>query len=487
MSATGLALRTPSGRTVGSKSWPLAGGNPVQNAWTQGHSLTTLQQNNTFDLLYRRQPWVYICVNKLSRAIGRLPLKTYSMSAATGERQEERTIPLAKLMEKPWPLNRQYCMSEYIVATLAVYGNCTLVKFRGGNGQTPIELWPLPWPQVEVLVGVDTPIEGYRWTGRTGLRRVFLPEDVVHFKYYNPNPDQPYGVSPLEPLANTLALEDSAQRYGISSFGNAARPASFIKSERNLTRQQRRELREEIEQSYGGPENAFKVALLDNGLDWKPLAFSASEAQLVDMRRISREEVAAVYDIQPPMIGILDRATYSNISEQHWMFYMDTLAPICNLIEDTFQAQLIDVEPAWDGAFVEYYMDAVLKGHIEQRSQSYQRFLQSGVYTPNELREMENEEPIDDPAANAIYLPVNMNPVSPEIRKLSEEAQTQAEEAAQHMRIATERMVEGTAAEGALPPPIPGSNPNPPAPPPPKTRQERQIADLYARLDAAGL
>jgi HK97 family phage portal protein len=419
---------------------------------------------------------VYVCVNKLARAIARLPLKTYGLSLADGERTEERTIPLAKLLRKPWPGARQYNLIECAVSTLAIYGNATFVKFRGGNGQTPVELWELPWPQVDVIAGRDYPIESYRWTGTSGKQKVFMAEDVVHFKYYNPNPDEPYGVSPLEALATTLSLEDSAQRYGISSFGNAARPASFIQSSRNLTRQQRKELREEIEQSYGGPENAFKVALLDNGLDWKPLAFSASEAQLVDNRKLSREEVCAVYDIPPPMVGILDHATYSNIDQQHWMLYMDTLAPICRLIEDTMMAQLIDPEPAWDGAMVEFDMNAVLKGNIEQRSQAYQRFLQSGVYTPNQLRKFENEPPIEDPAADALYVPVNLEAVSPEMRKLQEqEAQQQQERADQQAQLAHEQHLELAAAGGT-------PKPSPAPPPPPKL--DRRVTLLEERVAA---
>src|SRR4029077_5674319 len=191
-----------------------------------------------------------------------------------------------------------------------IYGNATFVKFRGGNGQTPAEVWPLPWRQIEVIVGDDVPIEAYRWRGRSGLQKIFLPQDVLHFAWFNPDPNQPWGVSPLESLGTTLALENAGQRYAISSFGNAARPASFIQSQRNLSKTQRAELRTEIDQAYGGPENAFKVALLDNGLEWKPLGHSAREASLIDNRKLSREEVCAAYDIPPPMVGILDHATY---------------------------------------------------------------------------------------------------------------------------------------------------------------------------------
>jgi hypothetical protein len=164
---------------------------------------------------------------------------------------------------------------------------------------------------------------------------------------------------------------------------------------------------------------------------------------------------------------------------------MDTLAPICELIQQTLMAQLVDTEPAWDGNFVEADLDAVLKGNIEQRSQSYQRFLQSGVYTPNELRKFENEKPINDPAADAIYLPVNMEPVSPEMRKLVEkEAEQQAEENQlrfeQQQELAVAGAVNGNG-NGA-----PRPNPNPPAPKP-APKLERRLAEIEDRLTTGGL
>jgi HK97 family phage portal protein len=475
-----LVLRTTRGLNEAAKSWPLADQRPPFGysnvaGRSQGDVLEMLGgASATFELLYRRQVWVYVVVNKLARACARLPLKTYAKSDATGEREEEPTSAVAKLLRKPWPLARSFKFTESLVSNLGIYGNATFVKFRGGNGKTPAEIWPLPWRQLEVILGDDRPIEAYRWRGRTGRTKIFLPDDVLHFAWFNPNPDEPWGISPLESLATTLALENAGQRYAIASFGNAARPASFIQSQRNMSKNQRAELRLEIDEAYGGPENAFKVALLDNGLDWKPLGFSSSEAQLVDNRKLSREEVCAAYDIPPPMVGILDHATYSNIDQQHWMLYMDTLAPILGMAESVLMSQLIDPEPAWDGFFVEYEMDAVLRGNFEQRSQSYLRQLQSGVATPNELRKLENRPPIDDPAADAIYLPINLDGVSPEMRKLAEQeaqAQQQRDQARLDQQLAAK-------------PTPPGQDGEQPLPPPAQTaRASRLLQDLLSKDD----
>lgn len=426
-----LALKTPSGYTAahGRKSWPLAGSGvipygysaPQQDLRLLGGEIATYQD------IYWSQPWVQAVVNKLARGIARLPLKTYSYESAEDgsvHPHEQPNSVIADLLRNPYPNAGMYQLLEFIIGSLCIYGNATLVKFRGGRGQTPAQLWPMPFDRVSILGGKDVPIEAYVWggfntIGSVGQQKVFLPEDVIHFRWFNPVGWQPFGRSPLEALATTLALEEAGQRYAMSSFGNGARPASFVVAEKKLTKEQRDELRAEINAAYGGPDNAFKVALLDNGLDWKPIGMNMNETGLTENRKISREEVCAVYDVPPPMVGILDQATYSNIDEQHTMLYQTTFAPICVMLETTFEAQLIAPEPAWSGNFNRFDMGEVTRGNEDQQSQAHLRFLQSGTHSPNELRALRGAPPKGDPndpknPANAIYVQVNMAPIGSE-------------------------------------------------------------------------
>ena len=455
-----LAVVGPEGKVTSSKAYPFGRSQtPVYH--TPSNSTVSLLGgiSASYEDLYWHQPWVHTVINKLTRAIARLPLKTYSLNA-DGDRERERTVPLAKMIRNPYPRARARDMVEFIVGSVCVHGNAIAVKSRGAPGRTPIELWPSDWKRWQIITGLDRPIEAYVYTPNDpASRKVFLAEDVVHFHWYNPRAE-PFGRSPLESLQTTLALEDASQRYAVSNFGNSARPASFITSERNMTKEQRTALREEINEAYGGPDNAFKVALLDNGLDWKPLAHSAQESEYVNNRKLTREEVCAVYDVPPPMVGILDNATYSNITQQHWMLYMDSLSPILSMIEDTLMAQLVDPEPAWDGLFVEFDMNEVLRGNIAERSQAYLRFLEAGVYTPNELREMENKKRVNDPRANAIYVPSTLVALSKQVDSLE---QAKAEVAFdQQMQLAASRPGPGEkpADNGNKPPPVPAGGKN---------------------------
>lgn len=420
-----LALRTAEGQIVPAhtKSWPLAAAQGVQSRalWRPNSTMTMLggaQQN--FDQLYWSQPWVHTVVNKLTRSIARLPLKTYEYDEKHNLSEAPRS-PIAKCFRNPWPRAGAFHWKEYLMGSLCVWGNATFVKFRGGKGNTPIELWPMPFQRVTIIEGRTEPIIAYQYmgnntSGAVGQRPItFLPEDIVHFSWFNPD-GHPWGRSPLEALATTIALENAGQRYALSAFGNNARPASFITSEDRLTFEQRETLKREIEAAYGGPDNAFKVALLDNGLDWKPIGGKLGESGLVENRKLSREEVCAVYDIPPPLVGILDQATYSNISEQHVMLYQTTIAPILSMLEDTVNAQFTN-EDAWSDFTVKFDMGDVVRGDFDKRTQGIQREFMAGTLTPNEGRAIQGRSPFGDPddmqnPANWIYVPVNTAPVN---------------------------------------------------------------------------
>lgn len=407
---TVVVTRDGSRLPVGRKGWPLAGLGMTPSAGSKSIRLLG-DVNLSYANLYRQQPWVFIVVNKLARGIARLPLHTFVRQEAEGR---ERTLDhdVARLFDRPNPRTPPFALKEAIVGSLAIYGQQITWKWRPSPGSPPRELWPIPWQNVRIKGGGDKPIEHYVYEGPLG--RFFMqPEDVIHFQWWAV--DGVKGTSPLEPLRRTLIMEDAGQRYAISSFSNAARPAGALKPGRQLTDEEKEELRAEIATAYAGPDNAFRIALLENGMDWQPMAHSAQEAEVIEHRKLNREEVAAAYDIPPPIIGILDRATFSNVSEQHRMLYMDTLGPWLTMIEEFIGTQMIATEAdagRWEDVFVEFNLGEVLKGNPRERGEFSQRQFQSSQATPNELRALENRRRIENPLADAVWAPVNMVPIS---------------------------------------------------------------------------
>ncbi len=357
--------------------------------------------------MYRSQIWVTVVVNKLARGIARLPLKVYRDVGE--ERMRVRSGGLVDLIDAPAPGWFPFRLKEATVADLLVHGNALWRIRRPRAGATPTGLNVVPWERVTVNKTAD--VFTIRHEGRT--ERV-MAGDVVHFRWWSTG-GAPDGMSPLEPLRNTLELEHEASTAALGGFRNKMRPGGALETDRTLEPDQKQELRDEIDLAYVGAANSGRPMLLDNGLKWVSHSQTNEAAQLVEHRKLTREEVAAALDIPPPLIGILDKATFSNISEQHRMLYMDTMGPPLALLEETIQAQLIRQVPEWDGVFCEFDLAEVMKGDVKERSEAYQRYLQSGVMTPNELRRLENLPPVADPRADALLLPLNMQAVHPDL------------------------------------------------------------------------
>jgi HK97 family phage portal protein len=127
----------------------------------------------------------------------------------------------------------------------------------------------------------------------------------------------------------------------------------------------------------------------------------------VEGRKLTREEVAAAYHIPPPMIGLLDHATFSNITEQHKMLYADTLGPILTMVQEEIELQLIpDFEPAPQRFYVEFNLREKLTGSFEERAQAIQMAVGGPTMTVNEARALDNRPPID--GGDALIVPLNV-------------------------------------------------------------------------------
>lgn len=370
----------------------------------------------SFDTLYRSQPWVHITVNKICRQIARLPLKVYQRDSQ-GNRERVRDGHLVDLLASPTG-NRGRMASidvkQWILRDALVHGNSLMVKDRAdGPGGPPTALWPQAWPSVTLVRSSDGSPQA--WRIRNGAGRDVIRDfaDTVHTSWYTA-PDG-LGVSPLHALGVTLGIEAAAQRHQTAILRNGARPSAAVTMDKDFigvgTPEQRAEiignLRQDVDRLYAGPDNSGRPVLLPPGLSWNATSHTAVEAELIDQRRLSREEVAAVYDIPPPMIGILDHATYSNVTEMHRMLFTTVLGPWITLVEETLMAQLVRGEPAFEGQFIEFDLAEVLRGDILSELQALRLAVTGGIMTINEARRVRNLPPVAHPLADEPLVPTN--------------------------------------------------------------------------------
>ncbi|MDP8929914.1 MAG: phage portal protein [Actinomycetota bacterium] len=335
----------------------------------------------TYAEIFRKQLWVYVVVSKLAKATARLPLKVYRHDELN--RPEARDDPYARLLRRPNSKHSPFYLWNWVSSTFDVYGEAFITKVRD-NGGRPAELLPVHPTAMKVVEETDA---GIVWRYESGSVRIdrIPPEDVVHFRSYNPSSLQ-RGLSPLEPLRATLENEDAARRASSAFWKHGGRPSVVLRHPRTLSDQAAERLRLDWESIHGGVDNFGKAAILEEGVEAQELTLTAEEAQYIGSRKLNREEVAAAYDVPPPVIGILDRATFSNITAQLRSLYRDTMAPRLALFESELDLQLREPDFSED-VYAEFLMDEVLRGDFEQRLDVLDR---ASFLTLAEKRKLEN-------------------------------------------------------------------------------------------------
>lgn len=358
--------------------------------------LSSLAMGNryaSYSELYRQQLWVSVVVNKRARATARLPLKVYVRDDLN--RPEAIGSPYRDLLAKPSSKLNRFAFWEWVKATEDIYGEAFLGKVRDRGGR-PIELVPLH-PTAMHLDDVEPGAE-QTWTFSNGKVQVegIRRSDLVIFKTYNPD-SLLRGLSPLEPLRRTLEFEDAAQRAQSSFWRKGARPGVALMHPKNISDAASARLKLQWDQIAAGADNTGTTVVLEEGMKPEIMTITAEEAQYIESRKLNREEVCAGYDIPPPVVHILDRATFSNITEQMRSMYRDTMAPPLKSIEDTLEHDLrSSVRPGANGpdfgddVYAEFLLDEVLRGDFEAQAEGFQKAINSGWMTPAEVRRARN-------------------------------------------------------------------------------------------------
>ena len=334
--------------------------------------------------LYSAQTWVYVVVSKRARSLARLPLKTY-LRDDLNRPEAPAANAYRVLMDNPNPAISPFRFWEWTSSTFDVYGEAFWFK-RRDRGDRPYQLVPLH------PTGMTQTNPDGTWTFNNTKARLdnIKPRDLVHFRSYNPA-ETGRGLSPLEPLRATLENEWSARAATSSFWTNGARPGFVLSHPANLSEPAQARLRTQFDSQYAGAANSGRTLILEEGMTPVPLTITNEDAQYIETRKLNREEVCAVYDMPPPAVQILDRATYSNITEQNRALYRDTVGSMAEAFESDIEAQL-RVPDFGDDVYCEFLMDSVLRGDFEQRADAYAK---ADYMTVAEKRRAENLPFID--------------------------------------------------------------------------------------------
>jgi HK97 family phage portal protein len=366
--------------------------------------------------IFATQPWVAIAVMRLLTWSIRVPLKVYRRLDADGDKQRLRRgdHPLAEAVLTPWPRG---CMADLVMAMLGplcVHGNSLIDIEEGARGRLRFD--GIDWRMVSpIRLDQSEPndeILGWK-VYEGGDSRTRLAEEVVHLRWWSPLGQ--LGISPLRQLHSTLEAESAAVEWQINSLNQGVRPHGVVQvsdSALALKRDERQQIYDDavdaLRLNYGGRKNAGKLPVMPPGMSWQTAdQTTAVEAELIDQRAVNRNEVASIYMLPPPTVGQLERATFNNIVELRQMAYTDGLVPPLTLIEQTFNAHVVQGLLREEDTFVEFDFAGILRGDRLKEIEALRKAISAGLMTPNEGRDVLNLRRSDAERADKLWMPTN--------------------------------------------------------------------------------
>ena len=214
------------------------------------------------------------------------------------------------------------------------------------------------------------------------------------------------GKSRISAARDNIALGIAAQTYGKNFFQSGAKISGVLKHPGQLGADAMQSLSQQWHRTYhSGYAGGFKTAVLEEGMDYKPIQLSPQDAQFLTTRQFSVLEVARIFRVPPHLLADLDRATFSNIEHQSTEFLNYCISPILKKIEAEFNKKLI-FQGNKINTYFEHNVNALLRGDAKSRAEYYKSLFNVGAISPNEIRRKENMNDIEK--GDVYYVPMNM-------------------------------------------------------------------------------
>lgn len=328
---------------------------------------------------------VWACTNLLSGTISSLPLMVYRR--VNSEREVFRDHPLyAVLHDSPNFDQTSVDFWQFMGASLELWGNAYAEKVMTGSRVTALV------PIAPNLMGVERLNDGsiqYSWTFE-GVRHVKRDAEMLHIRGFGGNPLG--GMSTLHFGRNSFGLARATDRAAGATFRNGLRPSGALTFEAFLSKENREIAETKLVEKYVGAINAGRPLVLEGGTTWQNLTINPEDAQMLESRRFSIEEVCRFFGVPPHMVGHTENSTSwgTGLEQQTLGFQKFTLGPRVRRIEQALSKQLLTPADRANGVSIEFSMEGLLRGDSKSRAEFYASGLQNGWLTINDVARWEN-------------------------------------------------------------------------------------------------
>lgn len=351
---------------------------------------------------------VHACVTLISDSVASMPIDAV-------QRDGQRRRPIDKQpawMRQPNPDDDGFSLVEALVTSLLLDGNGYAEVIVDRLGRV-VELWPLN-PRAVTAVRrnarrekvLDVQLENGRVVRDVPMYRPGGPSGVLHFRAHR-QAGSLKGASPIGRAKQAIGLGLVTEEYGARFFGQGTHAGGVIELEGKANPDVVKRLKDNWEEHHSKPGKFHRPGVLSDGAKWRQLTVTPDEAQFLETRGFQVGEIARFYRTPPHMVGDVERSTSwgTGIEEQGIGFVVYTLRSWIARLEGPLSLLV----PGTGSTFVRFNVEGLLRGNTKGRYDAYAIARQWGWMSANDIRALEDLDPI--PGGDAYIVPMNMNPL----------------------------------------------------------------------------
>lgn len=353
------------------------------------------------------QTTVLSCVQLIAESVGMIPCLLYERLDRGKERAGRHTV-YTILHEGPNPEMTPMELFENIAGHLALWGNAYCeIEYDGAGHRRAV--WLLRPDRMRVGVN-DRNERTYLYSMDDGREIAFPRYKVWHVRGWGT--DAWLGKSRIMLARDAIGLALATEEYGSRLFRNNSRPGGAIKITGKLSAEGAKRFKDDWEAAYSG-DNIHRVAVLSDGAEWQQIGIPPEEAQFLETRAFQQTQICGLFRVPPHMIGIVENSTSwgTGIGQQTQGFVTFCLGAYLKRISQSAERDLLSANER-KVYFVEHLSSALVQNDLQARYQAYSTGRMGGWLSVNDIRELENMNPVAD--GDGYLQPLNYAPLGSE-------------------------------------------------------------------------
>ena len=322
----------------------------------------------------------------LTNSFGLIPFSPYRKDGEERVAVEDPDLNLV-LKVRPNDYMSPFMMRKITMSNAFWHGFGAVWNRKAPDGHV-IQRLPLPTDCCSIRKDLETGLYWYDYNV-DGVQKTFSNYELsfLYFETY----DGIRGRGVLDLARETIALDAMAQRYGKKFYQNGARLSGVLEVDTDANPDTRQKLKKEF-QSYAS-DDAFAVAVVDHGMTFTPLGVSQSDAQFIETRNFSVEEISRFTGIPKHMLQT-GKESYNSNAQQRLNYVTDTLLPYVVQWESENSYKLPTPQDRSAGVYIRGNVEVLLRADPTTRASFYEKMIQHAIYNPDECRAKEEKNPI---------------------------------------------------------------------------------------------